>query len=101
MATLTVEGKQYDLDSLSVEAKANASAITFTDSKIKQLEQELMMARAARAFYVSELIKSLPSEEKTPAKKTATRKRSTTAKSTAAKSTAATKTSTRSKTAAK
>lgn len=110
MATLTVEGKQFDLETLSDEVKAIANAVSFTDAKIKQVEQELMMARAARAHYVGELLKSLPNqveEKKTAAKKATTRKRTTTksapaknATSTAKASTpkpAAAKTSSRSK----
>lgn len=94
MTTLTVEGKQFDLESLSEEAQAIAHAISFTDAKIKQTEQELMMSRAARAYYVSELLKVLPEQteaQEQPAKTAATRKRSASKKSTSARSKAAAK----------
>lgn len=90
MATLTVEGKQYDVDTLSDEAKALMNSVTFTDNKIAQLESELAMARTARNSYVQQLVLALPKDEE-PAKKVATRKRSTKAESTP-KKTAATRT---------
>ena len=79
MATLTVEGKQYDVETLSDEAKALMNSITFTDNKIAQLESELAMSRTARNSYVQQLVSVLPQDEPA-AKKPATRKRTTTAK---------------------
>lgn len=95
MATLTVEGKQFDLDTLADNAKANASAVAFADNKIKQLEQDLALAKAARSYYVAELIKSLPTDDqddktaKKPTRKRAPAKKATTKTSSRATKTAA------------
>lgn len=78
MATLTVDGKQYDVDALSDEAKALMQSVSFTDNKIAQLESELAMVRTARNAYFQQLVAALPKTE--PEKKATTRKRSTATK---------------------
>lgn len=87
MATLTVEGKQYDVETLSDEAKALMNSITFTDNKIAQLESELAMARTARNSYVQQLVAALPKEDQ-PVKKNTTRKRAASTKATPKKAAA-------------
>lgn len=78
MATLTVEGKQYDMNELSDNAKNMANSVAFCDSKISQLEAELTMVKMARNGFVSQLVNELPQPEAEQPKKT-TRKRTTTA----------------------
>lgn len=92
MATLTVEGKQFDMDVLSDKAKGLANSVVFCDNKISQLEAELAMVKMARNGYVAQLVAELPVSE--PAKKTTTRKRTSNAKSTTTKRTTAAKSTT-------
>lgn len=96
MATLTVEGKQYDMNELSDSAKAMANSVAFCDSKINQLEAELAMVKMARNGFVSQLVNELPQQKDEQPKKT-TRKRTTATKaSPAKKSTTTRKTATNS-----
>ena len=85
MATLFVEGKQFDMDDLTEQARTLANSVAFCDKKINQLEAELAMVKMARSGYAQQLVAALPASE-TP-KKTTTRKRTSTAKSTTAKKT--------------
>lgn len=87
MATLIVEGKQFDMEDLTEQARTLASSVAFCDKKINQLEAELAMVKMARSGYAQQLVAELPASE--APKKTTTRKRTGTAKSTAAKKTAA------------
>ncbi|CUB02787.1 DUF6447 family protein [Marinomonas fungiae] len=87
MATLTVEGKQFDMDDLSEQARLMANSVAFCDSKINQLEAELAMVKMARSGYIQQLVAELPVSE--APKKTTTSNRSSTAKSTTAASKAA------------
>ena len=86
MAILTVEGKQFDMDDLSEEAKSSAQSVAFCDNKINQLEAELAVVKMARNGFVQRLVDALPSvEKKLAAKKTSTRKTTATTKRTATK----------------
>lgn len=78
MATLTIDGKTFDLDLLDDEAKSLTNAVSFCDTKISQLESELLVAKTARNSYVNQLITLLPKESAPAAKKAAPRKRKTT-----------------------
>ena len=84
MAILTIEGKQFDMDDLSEEARSSAQSVAFCDNKINQLEADLAVVKMARNGFVQRLVDALPSVEKNlAAKKTSARK--TTAKRTATK----------------
>lgn len=86
MATLTVEGKQYDIEALSDEAKALTSSISMVDGKIAQLQAEVAIMQTARNAYVQQLMSSLNSSVE-PVKKVATRKRTASTKPAPKKST--------------
>ncbi len=55
MASLTIDGKQYDLDKLPAEASAKLDSARFCEQKIQQLEAELSVVRTARAAYLQAL----------------------------------------------
>jgi len=62
MATITIDGKKYDMDTLSDEAKAQIQSIQFVDSKVTQLQSELAVYQTARNAYVANLKGELPNE---------------------------------------
>ncbi len=55
MSSLTIDGKQYDLEKLPAEAKAKLESARFCEQKIQQLEAELSIVRTARAAYLQAL----------------------------------------------
>ena len=55
MATLNLDGKLYDLEKISVEAKAKIDSARFCDKKITELEAELAIVRTAKAAYLGAL----------------------------------------------
>jgi len=55
MAQLTIDGKEYDIEKISAEAKGKLDSARFCDSKIEQLEAELAITRTARMAYLQAL----------------------------------------------
>jgi len=61
MATLTIDGTEYDTEQLSEAAKSQVTNIQLVDQKIAQLQQELAIVQTARNAYVQALQAELPS----------------------------------------
>jgi len=61
MATLTIDGTEYDTEQLSEAAKSQVTNIQLVDQKIAQLQQELAIVQTARNAYVQALQAALPS----------------------------------------
>ncbi len=59
---VTIDGKDYPLDSLSDEAKSQVSALTAVDRKIADLQQEKAMLQTARNAYAQALAAALPKD---------------------------------------
>lgn len=57
--TLTLNGKDYSIDSLSDEAKRLANNILFCDSKLNQLQNEAAVIQTARNAYIQILTNKL------------------------------------------
>jgi len=55
MATLNLDGKLYDLDKASPEAKAKIDSARFCDKKIAELEADIAVLRTARSAYLGAL----------------------------------------------
>tara|TARA_B100000579_G_C22669678_1_gene775007 strand:+ start:686 stop:871 length:186 start_codon:yes stop_codon:yes gene_type:complete len=55
MASVKIDGKDYDVDDLSEEAKANLISLQFTQSEITKLESQLSVYKTAAAAYSSTL----------------------------------------------
>ena len=53
MATLTIDGKVYDLDLLSEETRCNIRMLQQTDKEIERLELQLAITRTARINYAN------------------------------------------------
>lgn len=60
MSTITIDGKQYLLDTLSEEAKAKITSIQVVDQKIGQLNADMAIIQTARNAYVQSLKTLLP-----------------------------------------
>ena len=62
MATLTIDGRDYDTEQLSDAAKAQVTNVQLVDQKLSQLQQEMAMMQTARNAYVHALQAELPKE---------------------------------------
>lgn len=62
MATLTIDGREYETEQLSEAAKAQVTNIQLVDQKLAQLQQEQAIMQTARNAYVQALQAELPKE---------------------------------------
>lgn len=62
MAKVTIDGKEYEADQLSVDAKDNVVNIRFCDEKLKELRREFALVQTARNAYVAVLQGQLPKD---------------------------------------
>ena len=60
MSTIKIDNKEYDVDSLSNEAKAQLGSIQFVDNEIARLQGQLAAMQTARNAYVKALSGLLP-----------------------------------------
>lgn len=59
---ITINGKEYDFENLSETARNQIMNLRVADSRIIQLEQDLALAKTARAAYAGLLSRELPKE---------------------------------------
>ncbi len=57
---ITVDGKEYLIESLSDDAKAQLGALNIVDRKIADLQQEVAIMQTARNAYAQALAAALP-----------------------------------------
>ena len=62
MPNITIDGKEYDTDKLSDEARNQLISIQFVDRKIQELNLELAAYQTARNAYASALTDMLNTE---------------------------------------
>ena len=55
MPNIKIDDKEYDLDSISNEAKAQIEMLLATDNKIRELQRDLAIAQTARNAYAKAL----------------------------------------------
>ena len=60
MPTIKIDGKLYDLDQLSVEAKAQLSNLRFVDAELARLQAKTAAMQTARMAYAKALQAALP-----------------------------------------
>ena len=60
MAAITIDGKEYDTDELTEEAKNQLGSIQVCDQKINQLQVDIAVIQTARAAYARALNNQLP-----------------------------------------
>jgi len=63
MTTITIDEKEYALDSLSDEAKAQIRSIQVVDQKIGDLNTQLAIMNTARNAYAQALQSLLPKKK--------------------------------------
>jgi hypothetical protein len=62
MEKLTIDGKEYLLDSLSDDAKAQLGALNLVDRKLADLQQDMAILQTARNAYARALAAALPKD---------------------------------------
>ena len=62
MTIVTIDGNEYDLESLSDEIKTLLASIQFAESEISRLNGQLALAQRARNSYASALAAALGSK---------------------------------------
>ena len=67
MATITLDGKEYNTEDMSDNAKAQIASLQFNEVHTQRLRNELAIADTARIAYTAALKKEL--EEKKDTKK--------------------------------
>ena len=60
MPTITIDGKNYDLDTLSDDAKAQLASIQFVDAELLRLQAQAAALQTARMAYSKALQDLLP-----------------------------------------
>ena len=63
MATITIDGKEYDVDSLSEESKAQLVSLRYVDSELARLQAEAATLQTARIAYGRALKQTLEQGE--------------------------------------
>ena len=60
MATLKIDNKEYDLDTLSDECKAQLASIQFVDQELARLQAQAAALQTAKSAYMQALQNALP-----------------------------------------
>jgi hypothetical protein len=60
MPSLIIDNKEYDLDTLSDECKAQLSSIQFVEQELARLQAKAAALQTAKNAYLQALQKSLP-----------------------------------------
>ena len=55
MATIKIDGKDYDTDKMSAQARAQLTSLQVTDAEIQRLQIQLAIAQTARSAYAKAL----------------------------------------------
>jgi hypothetical protein len=59
MATITIDGKEYDVDTLSDETKAQLGSLQYVDSELARLQAQAATLQTARMAYARALKQTL------------------------------------------
>lgn len=70
MASITIDGTEYELDTLSDNARAQLASMQLVDQKIAQAQADLAITQTARNGYAQALASQLPEKEAAKSKKT-------------------------------
>ena len=60
MTTITIDNKQYDTETLSVEARAQLINMQFCDAELARLQAQAAVLQTARIAYAAALKEVLP-----------------------------------------
>jgi hypothetical protein len=61
--TISIDGKDYAIDSLSDNAKAQLVSVQAVDRRIENLQEELAILQTARIAYGNALKQELPTQQ--------------------------------------
>ena len=64
MTKITIDDKEYDLDTLSDEAKNQLVSLQYVDQELQQLNAQAAVLQTARLAYANALKEALPKEKK-------------------------------------
>lgn len=59
MTTIKIDGKEYDAETLSTQAKQQLQMLALTDAEIKRLQTQLAIAQTARNAYARALAEAV------------------------------------------
>ena len=62
MASVKINGRDYDLETLSDDAKSALANVSYCDDRIKELQRELAVMQTARSAYANALARALPKD---------------------------------------
>lgn len=62
MPKVNIDGKEYDSEALSEDARSNMLNVQYCDKKVAELKRELSMAQTARNAYAQALKNALPKD---------------------------------------
>ena len=60
MTSIQIDNRDYDLDSLSDDAKGQLASLRFVDTELQRLQAQAAVLQTARMAYVKALQASLP-----------------------------------------
>ena len=63
MASVTIDGKDYDLEDLSDKAKEQLGSLQFVQSEVNKLNAQLAVLKTAQAAYSSALKNEIDNQE--------------------------------------
>ena len=61
MPTISIDNQDYDLDTLSIEARAQLQSLQFVDAELARLQAQAAVLQTARMAYSKALQTALPS----------------------------------------
>ncbi len=61
MATINIDGKEYDLDQLNENSKQQLASLQFVQTEIRKLESQLAVYKTAGVSYTTALKQSIES----------------------------------------
>ena len=60
MPNITIDNCEYDVDTLSQEAKAQLEMLVACDNKLRELQRDTLITQTARNAYAAQLTSLLP-----------------------------------------
>jgi hypothetical protein len=63
LPTIKIDEKEYDLDTLSENAKGQLVSLNFVDAELQRLQAQAAVLQTARAAYAKALNEALPETE--------------------------------------
>ena len=64
MPTIKIDEREYDMDKMSAEAKAQFTSIQFVEAELERLNAQIAVLKTAQAAYVKALKELLDANQK-------------------------------------